>query len=109
VEFGEDDGRVALRLLWIDLDETAIQVANQFIGQVDDDLVVLSLGCAAPPVIIGDTLEERRQAAENVGYVPVRPIARVGMTRAKLDELIARLIETRDNYDKAHRSGGGEN
>jgi len=100
-----DDDRVPMRLLWIDLDEAPVHVANQFIGQVDDDAVVVSIGCASPPVILGDTREERRQAAENIGYIPVRPLTRFGLTRAKLDELIDRLTETRDNYDKAHGEG----
>ncbi len=104
-----DGDEIAVRLLWIDLEEQAVQMANQFIGQVANDEIMLSIGHASPPIIIGDTIEERRSQAENIGYVPVRPITRIALTRGGLAELMGILDTTRKNYDAAHgiEEGGG--
>jgi hypothetical protein len=104
-----DGGEIAVRLLWIDLDEQSVQMANQFIGQVDGDEIILSIGCATPPIITGDTIEERQAQAENIGYVPVRPIARIAVTKARLAELMVILDLTQKNYNAAHGvEEGGE-
>jgi hypothetical protein len=107
IENGDPD-HVAVRLLWIDLDEVVIQHANQFVGQANGEEIYLSLGCAPPPVIMGDTPDERRAQAQNIGYIPVRPIARVSMTRDHLDQLIRVLNQTVEIYErqKREREGG---
>jgi hypothetical protein len=95
-----DDGALAVRLLWIDLDETPIYSSDQAIAQIDRDRIVLTFGSASPPIIIGDTVEERRQSAENIGYVPVRVIAKVAMTRDRLADSVRVLTEILNTFDK---------
>lgn len=99
-----DEGSVDVRLLWIDLDETPIYSANHAIAQIDDDRIVITIGASSPPVIVGDTLEERREMAEQLGYVPVRPLTRFTISRNRLAAVIAALTQTLDNWDKREGS-----
>lgn len=100
------DDEVQVRLLWIDLDETPVYAANQFIGQFHGQEIIVAFGHMSPPVIVGETLEERRGQAEGLGYVPVRPVARISLTRENLGSLMNILEQTKRNYEAQH--GGGE-
>jgi hypothetical protein len=64
----------------------------------------VSVGQLAPPVLVG-SVEEQRMQAENITYVPIRTVARVSMTRARLEELIGVLSTTLELYDGS-RAGG---
>ena len=99
------DDEVAVRLLWIGLDEKPVEFVNQFIGQSVQGEIFVSLGTVTPPVILGQTLEERRAQAEGLGYVPVRPVARLALTRRGLSELIKVLQDTETIYET--QQGGG--
>jgi hypothetical protein len=101
-----NDDPVPVRLLWVDLDETPLFGANQMIGQVEQDEIFITFGAVTPPVILGSQ-EERLEQARGLGYVPVRPITRLQVTRRRLDEFIRLLTQTRDNYDALH-DGSGE-
>jgi len=102
---GVPDGEfVALRLLWIDLDEEPIYSSDQMVAQIDRDRVVVTFGSTSPPVIMGDTDEERRQSAESIGYVPVRVISKVAMTRDRLEDTVRVLTEILGKIDG---TGGG--
>jgi len=100
----EDDGFVQVRLLWIDLDETPIYSTNQAVAQIDQDRIVLTFGSTAPPLIAGATPDERREQAESIGYVPIRPVVRVALTRDRLAETATLLNNILKNFD----DGGGQ-
>jgi hypothetical protein len=100
-----DGESISVRLLWVDLDETRVEGANQMIGQVEQDEIFLTFGIVTPPVLLGGP-EEMRQQATGLGYVPVRPITRLQVTRRRLEDFIRVLQDTRDNYDKLHGEGG---
>ena len=48
---------------------------------------------------MGDPKQQREQA-ENITFLPIKPVARLAFTRTGLDDMIRILGQTRDNYDK---------
>jgi hypothetical protein len=95
----EPDG-VPVPIVWVGADDLPVLHANQFVAQVDKGEVFLTIGQIVPPAIIGSTVEERRQQAEAIQYVPVKPVARLAFNPARLNELISVLQITKDNHDK---------
>ena len=74
--------------------------ANQFVGQCHDDSYFLTIGMAAPPVIVGGTEERRRQLAE-LSFVPVTTLGRYAMSRRATEQLIVVLTTLLENADEA--------
>ncbi len=90
-----------LPLAWVGLDELPIVYANHFVIQFEaDGSFVLSIGQATAPPILGETPEEIQRQAEQIEFVPVRPLARVSLTEAKLKELVAVLEANLKNFEK---------
>jgi hypothetical protein len=100
-------------VVWEELDNIPIFLANNALGQVDhQDEIILSFGQLTPPAIYGD-LERQREDVQRIERLAVKPVARIGLTRAGLDDLIRILTATRDNYDRAQeatarRTQGGD-
>jgi hypothetical protein len=93
---------VDLSIAWEGVDNMPILFVNQFSGQVGQQSeVLLTFGQLAPPIILGETQEERVRHARGLTHISVKPIARVAMTRAGLEELVGVLHKTIENYDKA--------
>jgi len=104
---GEEEG-LEVPVVWAGVEDVPILYANTFVCQwdvVSQGGFILTIGQLTPPALIG-TPEEVRDQAEQVSYVPVRAIARIGVTRAKLAELIAILTINRDSYDEHARKMG---
>jgi hypothetical protein len=95
---------VEIPIIWVGVEDAQILFANQFLGQVEEQEVVLTFGQITPPVLLGPP-ERRRQQVERLGYIPVKTVARFGMTRARLEELIGVLQETARNFDARDRGG----
>lgn len=55
-------------------------LANQALLQFDGNLVYLTFGQTKPPLITGDTEEEKREQLEKVHSIAVSPVARIAMT-----------------------------
>lgn len=91
-------------MAWVGLEEEPVYVANHFISQFDDELFYLSFGLAVPPAFLG-TLEERREAAELVEYVPVETLARISLTPASMKKLAGILQRSVEQYE-AHEEYG---
>lgn len=96
---------LALPVSWVGLEELSVFHANQFVGQVHEGEVFLTIGQLTPPPLVGSP-EERRDQASQIAFVPIRPIARVAMTPHHLQELIGVLQTTLENVakDRARRS-----
>ncbi len=91
---------IQIPLSWEGIEDLPILLANQVIGQVGQQgEVILSFGQASPPVLIGDPEQQREQAGE-IPFVPIKPVARLALTRVGLDDVIRILSETRANWDK---------
>lgn len=102
----ERSGQIPVPLVWVGAEELPVLFLNQFIAQVDRGEVFLTLGQVVPPPILGQSEEERRQQAESIEYVPVKPVVRLGFTPARLQEFIQILQITLDNYEAQTRFFG---
>lgn len=89
---------------WTDLDETEIVFSNQFLSQFIQQEFIVSFGQVAPPPIFG-TPQQQEQLMKRVQFVPIKTVARLAFTRARLQELVTVLQQNLDNYDRAHREG----
>jgi hypothetical protein len=99
---------VEVPMLWVGVDEMSVLTSNQLIGQIDQDGIYLTFGMATPPLIMAPTPEEMRAQVERVGYVPVKPIARIAVSRRHLGELIKVLKQTAENFDRQAELGGAQ-
>jgi hypothetical protein len=86
---------VELPLDWSSVTDLPVLAANQLMIQVDvvggqPDSIVLVIGHASPPPMFG-TPEELAATLAEAAPIPVRPIARVSMSRRRLVEWIAVL------------------
>ena len=97
---GTEFTAVAVPVAWVAVDELPVLAANQFITQADPDHIYLSAGMAMPPVVLAETVEERQAAIQQITFVPVRPIARLALTRKRAEELITVLQRGIENYDQ---------
>jgi hypothetical protein len=95
----EEPQRVEVPVVWVGADEVPVYFANQFVAQVDRGECFLTIGQMLPPVLVG-TLDERREQAENLQYVTIRPVARIAFTPDRLRELISILELTAQNYEQ---------
>jgi hypothetical protein len=106
-----DEGKESLQVpvVWTDVDETPILFANQFVSQFQPGEFVLTFGQVSPPVLLGSE-EERREQALRLRWIPIKAIARVGLTRARMEELIGVLRDNLENHDRAtgQESGHGD-
>lgn len=83
---------------WVGADELPVHFANAFAAAVGPNAVFLNIGSFTPPTFVGDTEEEREAQARALTYVPIKPVARLALAPAALDELITVLEETRKNH-----------
>jgi hypothetical protein len=102
----EEPESVNVPVVWVGAEDVPVLLANQFVAQVDKGEVFLTVGQLVPPAILGATPEERRQQAENIQFVPVKPIARIAMTPTRLRELISVLEITMANHEKQEKTFG---
>ncbi|HVP03378.1 MAG TPA: hypothetical protein VMT10_12480 [Solirubrobacteraceae bacterium] len=94
----EPDG-VAVPIVWVGADDLPVYHANQFVAQVSNGEVFLTVGEMVPPAIVGATVEERREQAEAIQYVPVKPVVRLAFSPTRLNELISILQITKENHE----------
>lgn len=99
-----------LPIFWDEDENVRALLANQFLGQIGPQgEVLLTFGQLIPPALLGGP-EQVSEQLKRFSYIPVKPVARIAITRFGLDELIRVLNETRNNYQEAEqaRKGGGE-
>lgn len=83
----DEQDAIALPLAWVEGEEPVV-FANQFLFQlVGPSEFLLNVGQAVPPPLLGPPEEQRRQASQ-ISFVPVRTIARLSLTRERVEELI---------------------
>jgi hypothetical protein len=101
-----DKDNVQVPLAWVGLDELPVVVSNQALIQHNaEDEFVLAFGHASPPPLVGSD-EEKLEQLRQISFVPVRVIARFGLTRRRVEELIDILQENLRRYDE--KVGGKE-
>lgn len=62
--------------------------------------IIIAMGVMTPPAVIGSPEEQLRQL-QDLEFVPIRPLARFGMTPLRVRELIAALEQTLERHDQA--------
>ena len=95
---GDNIGR-PVPLTWLDVEDVPVFFANQFVIQYEQDEFILTLGQMTPPLLLG-TPEEQVDQLENLDFVPVKPLARIAFTRARLRELVQLLAGSGEMYDR---------
>jgi hypothetical protein len=88
-------------LAWIGVEDLPALVANQAVVQftAENEFIVI-FGQVAPPILLGNE-EQRREQLRSVTFAAVKPVARLGLTRARVQELIQVLNENLANHDRA--------
>lgn len=82
-----------LPVTWVGAEELPVVFVNQILAQVDDRAdVILSFGQVTPPATVG-TPEEQAAQLDRMAYLPVKPIARFTMSRARVFELVQVLTQ----------------
>lgn len=99
----ETPPNIDIPLAWIGAEELPIHLVNQFVCQFNQDEFILTVGQMAPPALIAPTPEERLEQAEQISYVPIKPLARLVFTRQRLVELAATLQANIAQYDEFQR------
>lgn len=95
---------IAVPVAWLGVEEVPILLATAFVSQFDGqtlDSLTLTVGQVTMPAIMGTTDEERKEQLEQVAFVPIKPIARLGLTPARARELIATLEANLDQLEQA--------
>jgi hypothetical protein len=99
----ETKQEVSLPIAWVGAEDVSIALANQFLSQVGlQDEVVLTFGQLTPPALLG-TPEQQQEQMKDIPFVSVKPIARLGLTKAGLDQLIEVLQQTQRNYEQVQK------
>ena len=90
---------IEIPLLLSGADETPVLFANHFLVQEYQEEFILTVGQLVPPPLLG-TDEERQEQARQLSSVSVRVVARLGLTRRRLAEIISLLQGTLERYDE---------
>jgi hypothetical protein len=86
-------------LEWVDFEELPIVFANHFLVQHQPNEFVVTLGQGTGPPVVG-TPEQVREQARGASHVPIRTLARLGLTRHRVVELIEILQANLDDHDR---------
>ena len=94
--------QIAVPIVWMSPEDVPILFANAFVCQFDQtlDSHLITIGQITPPALIRATREELRAQAEQVQFVPVKPVARLAVSPARLQELLAILHANVDQLDR---------
>jgi hypothetical protein len=94
---------------WNGIESVPVHMANQFLMQIDaaglnPDQVVLAVGQATPPVVLG-TPEHKAEQLRGVATVQVIPLARYSLTPTRLKELVEMLTKVVDAFEQLKETG----
>jgi hypothetical protein len=101
-----DTGGIEVPVVWLGPEDIPIVYVNAMVSQFELgtlDALIVTLGQMTPPAIVGASDEERREQLEQVAYVPIKPVARLGLTIARARELVATLEANLDQLEDAKR------
>jgi hypothetical protein len=72
---------------WAPADGLPIELCNQMALQGVQDVIVMTLGRAVPPILRASTPDEAREEVEKLGGVQVQPLARFAIPLATLRQM----------------------
>ena len=91
---------VNVPVIWDGIENVPLALANQVLGQVGvQGEVILTFGQITPPILVGKSEQQVSQAQE-IPFVAVKPVARLALTKAGLDDLVRVLQATQKNYER---------
>lgn len=110
VQVGTSPQVVSVPVVWVGLEDQPVHTVNQFLVQVHEGEVFLTLGVVTPPVFASGDDPQAEERLRQITYVPARPTACLAMTRARLDELIdaLRQVQRLSGADHVGEDAGGE-
>ena len=91
-------------IVFVGADEVPILFVNQMVIQHVQNEFILTLAQIQPPILLGSP-EERQSQVEKITHVSAQVVARIGLTRARLAELIAALQTNLSTYDSQQEEG----
>ena len=100
---GDEEKFIEVPLVIIGAEDTPIYFANQFVVQHEQKEFIITFGQCSPPLLLGSP-EEKRDAAKRIPYVPIKVVARVGLTPERMEELIKVLQTNFRNYQAKQAS-----
>lgn len=62
---------IEIPIIWVGVEDAQILFANQYLGQVEQQEIVLTFGQITPPVLLGSP-EQQAQQVQRLGYIPVK-------------------------------------
>ncbi len=93
-----------VRLVWVGAEDMPIVFTNQALGQVGSHgEILLTFGQTSPPAFIPESEEETARILERLSELPIKPVARLALTRTSLEQLIVALQTTLTNYDRVQQ------
>ena len=101
---GQQPEGINVPVIWLGVEDVPILLATAFVSQFDGqtlDSITLTVGQVTMPAIVGRTDAERQEQLEQIAFVPIKPIARLGLTPARTRELIATLQANLDQLEQA--------
>ena len=78
-EAGGHPSSKLVRLVWGDLGGAPAILANNVLLQFDGSMVFLTFGQAAPPLVAGETEDEKREQLSKIESVPVSTMVRLAV------------------------------
>jgi len=88
---------IELDQAWIGAEDLPVHFANAFTGIPGPNAIFLNIGSQVPPEV---TSQQDLERLKERGYIPVKPVARLALSPAGLDELIEALKTIRTNHRK---------
>lgn len=89
---------IRLPLIYVGMDEVPLLYGNHFAIQHSKGDFFLTVGQVQPPILLGSP-QEREQIAKKLNYVPVKIVARVGISYDHIVELIQVLQKNVKAYE----------
>ena len=93
-----------VRLVWVGTEDMPVVFTNQALGQVGSHgEILLTFGQSSPPAFVPESDEETARVLEELSELPIKPVARLALTRTSLEQLIVALQTTLKNYDRVQQ------
>lgn len=102
----EERGSRKIPLAYVGMEDVPVLYANNFVIQTYEGDSILTIGQLSPPLLLGSD-EERLRQVDQVSYVPVKVIARLSLSRARIQELLE-VLSAHIERQEAQKPGGPE-
>jgi len=95
------DGQIEIPFLFIGTEDVPILFSNLQVVQHEDQEFVITFGQYTGPLLVSD--EDAEETLRRVPHVPVRTVARIGMTAERFERFIGAL---QGNFEKWKKKQG---